>query len=188
MKYGRVLVTGGTGSFGNRMVEKLVKENWARSIIVMSRDELKQDDMEKEYSDVEFMLGDVRDFDSVKAAMRGVNFVFHAAALKQVPRCEAHPIEAIRTNVLGAQNVMRAATESGTVEAVTALSTDKAVAPVNVMGMTKALAERIVTNWKSGDSSGSLDGKRFICVRYGKTDDQIYVDLATSDRFHFKCV
>jgi len=145
------------------MLERLVSENLTRSITVLSRDELKQDDMEKDYPDVEFIVGDVRDYDTVRLAMENIDFVFHAAALKQVPRCEKRPIEAVQTNVLGTDNVLKAAFYSDRTEQVTVLSTDKAVAPVNVMGMTKSLLERFVYYWND-KCNGS---KKFICARYG---------------------
>ncbi len=139
-----ILVTGGTGSFGNAVVDKLLTLNPGR-IIVFSRDEKKQFDMGNKYNDnrLRFIIGDVRDEDSVFRAMYGVNFVFHAAALKQVPSCEFFPIQTIKTNSLGAHNVIEAAIDND-VDRVVVLSTDKAVYPINVMGMTKALMERIM--------------------------------------------
>jgi len=137
-----ILITGGTGSFGNAMVKRLLKTN-IECIRIFSRDELKQDDMRKRYNDdrLRFFIGDVRNPDSLKAAMWMSNFVFSAAALKQVPSCEYFPMEAVQTNILGSNNVMNAALESG-VSHVVMLSTDKAVYPVNAMGMTKALMEK----------------------------------------------
>ncbi len=139
-----VLITGGTGSFGNAVVDHLLQYN-PKSIVVFSRDEKKQFDMGNRLNTekVKFILGDVRDKDSVSHAMYGVNYVFHAAALKQVPNCEFFPVEAIRTNALSAHNVIDAAIENE-VERVVVLSTDKAVYPINVMGMTKALMEKIM--------------------------------------------
>jgi UDP-N-acetylglucosamine 4,6-dehydratase len=138
-----VLVTGGTGSFGATMVRRLLAGD-VGEVRVLSRDELKQDDMRRDLDDarVRFYLGDVRDFDSVDRATRGVDFVFHAAALKQVPSCEFFPIEAVRTNVLGSANVIEAANANG-VASVVCLGTDKAAYPVNAMGMTKALMEKV---------------------------------------------
>src|SRR3989442_6542614 len=137
-----VLVTGGTGSFGSTMVRRLLKQNVAE-VRVLSRDEAKQDEMRRVLSDprAKFYLGDVRDYGSVADAVRGVDLVFHAAALKQVPSCEFFPAQAVRTNVTGSANVIDAAAASG-VRSVICLSTDKAVYPINAMGMTKALMEK----------------------------------------------
>lgn len=136
-----ILVTGGTGSFGHAYVRR----HYGDDIRVLSRDEEKQRQMVAEFPDVEYVIGDVRDLETVRQAMRGVDKVFHAAALKQVPSCEFAPIEAVRTNVHGTDNVCRAATEAGA--KVVLLSTDKAVEPVGVMGATKMLAESVCTNW-----------------------------------------
>jgi len=137
-----VLVTGGTGSFGSTMVRRLLAQNVAE-VRILSRDEAKQDDMRRALGDprAKFYLGDVRDYGSVADAMRGANFVFHAAALKQVPSCEFFPAQAVRTNVTGSANVIEAAAACG-VRSVVCLSTDKAVYPINAMGMTKALMEK----------------------------------------------
>jgi UDP-N-acetylglucosamine 4,6-dehydratase len=137
-----VLVTGGTGSFGSTMVRHLL-DRGVRQVRVLSRDELKQDDMRRQVADsrVAFYIGDVRDFSSVERATRGVDYVFHAAALKQVPSCEFFPLEAVRTNVLGSSNVIEASHANG-VERVVCLGTDKAVYPVNAMGHSKALMEK----------------------------------------------
>lgn len=139
-----ILVTGGTGSFGNAIVDKLLTLN-PKKIIIFSRDEKKQFDMGNKYGSdkLRFVLGDVRDRDSVFHAMYGVDYVFSAAALKQVPNCEFFPMDAIKTNSIGSHNVIDAAIENG-VKKVVVLSTDKAVHPINVMGMTKALMERIM--------------------------------------------
>jgi UDP-glucose 4-epimerase len=140
----RVLViTGGTGTFGNAVLKRFLCGN-VRQVRVFSRDEKKQDDMRRQYADkrIRYHIGDVRDPDSLDHVMRGANCVFHAAALKQVPSCEFHPLEAIRTNSLGTDNVLGAAERAG-VERVVVLSTDKAAYPVNAMGMSKALAEKI---------------------------------------------
>jgi UDP-N-acetylglucosamine 4,6-dehydratase len=140
----RLLITGGTGSFGNAILKRFVATDVAE-IRVFSRDEKKQEDMRTSLNDpkVQFYIGDVRDYDSVFDAMKGVDYVFHAAALKQVPSCEFYPLEAIRTNVLGAENVMGAAIARG-VSRVVVLSTDKAVYPINAMGLSKALMEKVM--------------------------------------------
>ena len=139
-----VLVTGGTGSFGSTMVHRLLTQD-VGEVRILSRDEAKQDEMRRVVGDARarFYLGDVRDYDSVADAMRGVQLVFHAAALKQVPSCEFFPAQAVRTNVIGSANVIEAAAASG-VRSVVCLSTDKAVYPINAMGMTKALMEKTV--------------------------------------------
>ncbi len=158
-----ILVTGGTGSFGNAVVKRLLNFN-PRKIIIFSRDEKKQFDMGNKYNDdrLRFIIGDVRDKDAVFHAMYGVNYVFHAAALKQVPSCEFFPWEAIKTNSLGAHNVIDAAILQGA-ERVVVLSTDKAVYPINVMGMTKAMMERIMIA-----ISREKRGKTILCgTRYG---------------------
>ena len=138
-----VLVTGGTGSFGGTMVRRLLAGD-VGEVRILSRDELKQDDMRRDLGDprVRFYIGDVRDYPSVDRATRGVDFVFHAAALKQVPSCEFFPLQAVQTNILGSANVIEAAHKYG-VEAVVCLGTDKAAYPVNAMGMSKALMEKV---------------------------------------------
>ncbi len=137
-----LMITGGTGSFGNAVLRRLLNEGFAE-IRIFSRDEKKQEEMRVALNNdkLKFYIGDVRDYDAVHQAMKGVQLVFHAAALKQVPSCEFYPIEAVRTNVLGAENVMAAATANGA-ERVIVLSTDKAVYPINAMGMSKALMEK----------------------------------------------
>jgi UDP-glucose 4-epimerase len=139
-----LLITGGTGTFGNAVLRRFLETDIAE-IRVLSRDEKKQEDMRLSYNSpkLRFFIGDVREFDSVAAAMPGVDYVFHAAALKQVPSCEFFPLEAIRTNALGAENVMNAAVRAG-VGRVIVLSTDKAVYPINAMGMSKALMEKLM--------------------------------------------
>jgi len=139
-----LLITGGTGSFGNAVLDRFLKHDLAE-IRIFSRDEKKQEDMRLRLKNdrVKFYIGDVRQFNSVADAMRGVDFVFHAAALKQVPSCEFYPMEAVQTNILGAENVMRAALDHGVKKCVV-LSTDKAVYPINAMGMTKALMEKVM--------------------------------------------
>lgn len=138
-----LLITGGTGSFGNAVLSRFLDSDIGE-IRIFSRDEKKQDDMRHRYKSgkVKFYIGDVRNYDSIHAAMRGVDFVFSAAALKQVPSCEFYPVEAVRTNVLGTENTLRAAVEQG-VKRVVVLSTDKAVYPINAMGMSKALMEKV---------------------------------------------
>lgn len=139
-----LLITGGTGSFGNAVLERFLKSDMAE-IRIFSRDEKKQEDMRIALNDpkLKFYIGDVRDYNSVHDALRGVNYVFHAAALKQVPSCEFYPMEAVRTNVLGAENVMRAAI-ANEVERCVILSTDKAVYPINAMGISKAMMEKLM--------------------------------------------
>lgn len=159
----RVFVTGGTGSFGHQIIKRILGYDPAE-VTVFSRDEKKQYDMRDEYrhsNRMRFVIGDVRSYERLRAAMRGHDIVFHAAALKQVPSTEDAPFEAVLTNVVGAENIRRAVAENS-VEVVVAISTDKAVKPVNVMGMTKALQERIVLNPQEKAS-----GTRFVCVRYG---------------------
>jgi UDP-glucose 4-epimerase len=139
-----LLITGGTGSFGNAVLQRFLDSDLAE-IRIFSRDEKKQEDMRIGLANdkLRFMIGDVRDPESVREALRGVHYVFHAAALKQVPSCEFYPMEAVRTNVIGAENVMRAALDAG-VERCVVLSTDKAVYPINAMGLSKALMEKLM--------------------------------------------
>ena len=139
-----LLITGGTGSFGNAVLNRFLGSD-LKEIRILSRDEKKQDDMRKKYNNpkIKFYIGDVRDIRSVDAAMRGVDFVYHAAALKQVPSCEFFPIEAVRTNVLGTENVLLSAINHG-VKRVVCLSTDKAVYPINAMGISKAMMEKVM--------------------------------------------
>jgi UDP-N-acetylglucosamine 4,6-dehydratase len=159
-----LMITGGTGSFGNAVLRRFLKTD-VREIRIFSRDEKKQEDMRIELRDskLKFYLGDVRELSSVNAAMKGVDYVFHAAALKQVPSCEFYPMEAVRTNVLGADNVLTSAIASG-VQRVVVLSTDKAVYPINAMGMSKAMMEKIAVAKSRGQSEEST----VICAtRYG---------------------
>lgn len=139
-----LLITGGTGSFGNAVLERFLSSDFSE-IRIFSRDEKKQEDMRLRLRNdrVKFYIGDVRDYDSIYDALRGVNYVFHAAALKQVPSCEFYPMEAVRTNVLGAENVMRASIANGVSRCVV-LSTDKAVYPINAMGISKAMMEKVM--------------------------------------------
>lgn len=159
-----VLITGGTGSFGNAVLRRFLQTD-VREIRIFSRDEKKQDDMRKQYANakLKFYLGDVRNADSLNAAMRGVDYCFHAAALKQVPSCEFHPMEAVRTNVLGTENVLEAAI-AARVKRVICLSTDKAVYPINAMGISKAMMEKVMVAF-----SRNLEGVgTVICgTRYG---------------------
>lgn len=163
-----LLITGGTGSFGNAVLNRFLKTDIGE-IRIFSRDEKKQDDMRHELSikmpeiahKVKFYIGDVRDISSVRGAMYGVDYVFHAAALKQVPSCEFFPMEAVRTNVIGTDNVLTAACDAG-VKSVICLSTDKAAYPINAMGITKALEEKIAIA-KSRTSGGT----KICCTRYG---------------------
>lgn len=159
-----LLITGGTGSFGNAVLQYFLHTEFSE-IRIFSRDEKKQEDMRIALNNdkVNFYIGDVRDYDSVHDAMRGVDFVFHAAALKQVPSCEFYPMEAVRTNVLGAENVMRASIANGVKRCVT-LSTDKAVYPINAMGISKAMMEKVmVANSRLCDP-----GRTVLCAtRYG---------------------
>lgn len=139
-----LLITGGTGSFGNQMAKYFISRG-CKEVRILSRDEKKQDDMRKLYNEpkLKFYLGDVRDKESLKEAFKNVNYVFHAAALKQVPSCEFYPMEAIKTNILGAENVLSSACENN-IEVCVVLSTDKAVYPINTMGMSKALMEKVM--------------------------------------------
>lgn len=157
-----LLITGGTGSFGNAVLRRFLNSD-IKEIRILSRDEKKQDDMRKKYNSVKlkFYIGDVRDPQSVMNAVRGVDYIFHAAALKQVPSCEFHPLEAVKTNVMGTENVLEAAIQSG-VKRVVCLSTDKAVYPINAMGISKAMMEKVAVA-KSRSSTATT-----ICVtRYG---------------------
>ncbi len=152
---GILLITGGTGSFGNAVLSRFLDSD-LREIRILSRDEKKQDDMRKKYNStkLKFYLGDVRDPQSVMNAVRGVDFIYHAAALKQVPSCEFHPLEAVKTNVLGTENVLEAAIQCQ-VKRVVVLSTDKAVYPINAMGISKAMMEKVAVA-KSRSSSKTV--------------------------------
>ena len=165
-----LLITGGTGSFGNAVLNRFLDTD-IKEIRIFSRDEKKQDDMRHEYQakmpeasqKIKFFIGDVRDLASVKNAMHGVDYIFHAAALKQVPSCEFFPVEAVKTNVLGTENVLTAAIEEG-VKSVICLSTDKAAYPVNAMGTSKAMMEKVIVA-----KSRTVDPQRtkICCTRYG---------------------
>lgn len=163
-----LMITGGTGSFGNAVLNRFLQTDIGE-IRIFSRDEKKQDDMRHEYQakmpevahKIKFYIGDVRDLQSVRSAMHGVDYIFHAAALKQVPSCEFFPMEAVRTNVIGTDNVLTAAIEDG-VECVICLSTDKAAYPINSMGMTKAIEEKVAI------AKSRMSGKtKICCTRYG---------------------
>lgn len=163
-----LMITGGTGSFGNAVLNRFLKTDIGE-IRIFSRDEKKQDDMRHEFQErmpevagkIKFYIGDVRDINSVRGAMHGVDYIFHAAALKQVPSCEFFPMEAVRTNVIGTDNVLTAAIDEG-VKSVICLSTDKAAYPINAMGMSKAVEEKIAVA-KSRNSGNT----KICCTRYG---------------------
>ncbi len=158
-----LLITGGTGSFGNAVLHRFL-DSELREIRIFSRDEKKQDDLRKRYQSakLKFYIGDVRDFHSVLNATRGVDYIFHAAALKQVPSCEFHPMEAVKTNIQGTENVLEAAIENK-VKNVVCLSTDKAVYPINAMGISKAMMEKVMVakSRDIGDSDTVICGTRY---------------------------
>ncbi|GAB1421632.1 UDP-N-acetylglucosamine 4,6-dehydratase (inverting) [Anaerolineales bacterium] len=161
-----ILITGGTGSFGNKFAEIMLKEYQPKKLIIFSRDELKQHVMRQNgftQSNLRYFIGDVRDRDRLYRALDGVDIVVHAAALKQVPACEYNPIEAIATNINGATNIVEAAIDRG-VERVLAMSTDKATAPINLYGATKLVSEKLFVQ---GNAYAGDDGTRFAAVRYG---------------------
>ena len=165
-----LLITGGTGSFGNAVLNRFLQTDIGE-IRVFSRDEKKQDDMRHEFQrkmpeqseKIKFFIGDVRDLRSVRDAMHGVDYIFHAAALKQVPSCEFFPMEAVRTNVIGTDNVLTAAIDAG-VKTVICLSTDKAAYPVNAMGASKAMMEKVVV---AKSRTVSPEKTKICCTRYG---------------------
>ncbi len=156
-----LLITGGTGSFGNAVLNRFIDTD-IKEIRILSRDEKKQDDMRRrlQSNKVKYFIGDVRDYNSVENVVRGVDYIFHAAALKQVPSCEFFPVEAVKTNVLGAQNVLDAAIRTG-VEKVVVLSTDKAVYPINAMGLSKALMEKVMIAKSRNSENTILCGTRY---------------------------
>ncbi|EPS0427940.1 UDP-N-acetylglucosamine 4,6-dehydratase family protein, partial [Escherichia coli] len=159
-----LLITGGTGSFGNAVLQRFLNTE-INEIRIFSRDEKKQDDMRKHFKSdkLKFYIGDVRDYQSVSNAMRGVDYIYHAAALKQVPSCEFYPLEAVKTNVLGTENVLEAAITHG-VKRVVCLSTDKAVYPINAMGISKAMMEKVIVA-KSRNLTHT--NTTICCTRYG---------------------
>ena len=161
-----LLITGGTGSFGNAMLKGFL-DSELKEIRIFSRDEKKQEDMRIEYKNdkLNFVIGDIRDFDSINNAMGGVDFVFHAAALKQVPSCEFYPMQAVQTNILGAENVLEAAARNN-VKRVVVLSTDKAVYPINTMGMSKAVMEKLAVS-KARDPRVQAVDAVYTATRYG---------------------
>ncbi len=157
-----LLIAGGTGSFGNAVLRKFLTTD-INEIRIFSRDELKQDDMRKFYNDdkIKFYIGDVRDKNSIDDAMRDVDYVFHAAALKQVPSCEFHPMQAVKTNIIGTENLLNSAISAG-VKKVIALSTDKAVYPINAMGISKAMMESVIVS-----KARNVKNTTIVCTRYG---------------------
>ena len=156
-----LLITGGTGSFGNAVAKKFLDSSIGE-IRILSRDEKKQDDMRKKYKNnkLKFYIGDVRDYSSVNNAMSGVDYIFHSAALKQVPSCEFHPMEAVKTNIIGTDNVLEAAIQNK-VKKVICLSTDKAVYPINAMGISKALMEKVIVAKSRNSDSTIICGTRY---------------------------
>ena len=160
-----VLVTGGTGSFGKAMVRRLLQDDEIKKLIVFSRDELKQFEMQEviNSSKLRFFIGDVRDYDRLKRATDGVDIIIHAAAMKQIPTSEYNPMEAIKTNILGAENIVNVAIENG-VEKVVALSTDKAANPANLYGATKLCSDKLMV---AGNNLAGYRDTRFAVVRYG---------------------
>ncbi len=172
-----LMITGGTGSFGNAVLNRFLRTDIGE-IRIFSRDEKKQDDMRHEYqakmpevaSKIKFYIGDVRNKSTLKTAMRGVDYIFHAAALKQVPSCEFFPMEAVKTNVIGTDNVLETAIDAG-VKCVICLSTDKAAYPINAMGISKALEEKIAVaksrNSGTFNADGQFHGTKICCTRYG---------------------
>jgi UDP-N-acetylglucosamine 4,6-dehydratase/5-epimerase len=157
-----LLISGGTGSFGSAVLSRFLTSD-IKEIRIFSRDELKQDDMRRRYNNdkLKFYIGDVRDINSINDAMRGVDYVFHAAALKQVPSCDFYPMQAVKTNVIGTENLLNSAIAAG-VKKVIALSTDKAVYPINAMGISKAMMERVIVA-----KGRNVEDTMIACTRYG---------------------
>lgn len=160
----KILITGGSGTFGNAFVERILKEN-IKKVYIFSRDECKQWQMAKKFNDsrIQYLIGDIRDKDRLYRAFEGIDYVIHAAAQKHVPSCEYNPFEAVNTNIIGTQNIINAAIDRG-VKKILAISTDKAVLPINLYGCTKAVMEKLFIH--GNNYSGSND-TRFSCVRYG---------------------
>lgn len=185
LKNSTLLVTGGTGSFGNAVVKGFINSE-IKEIRVFSRDEKKQDDMRKLYDNkkIKFYLGDVRDYSSIYEAMTGVNYVFHAAALKQVPSCEFYPMQAVQTNIIGTENVLKASFNAK-VEKVICLSTDKAVYPINAMGISKAMMEKVMV---ALSRNSEYSGTKICGTRYGNVMASrgsvipLFIDQILSDR------
>lgn len=159
-----LLISGGTGSFGNAVLKRFLNSE-LKEIRIFSRDEKKQDDMRKHYNNekLKFYIGDVRDYQSVRNALHGVDYIFHAAALKQVPSCEFFPMEAVKTNVIGTNNVLTAAIEEG-VKKIVCLSTDKAAYPINAMGISKAMMEKVIA---ARSRNIAPEKTTICCTRYG---------------------
>jgi UDP-glucose 4-epimerase len=158
----KLLITGGTGSFGNAVLNRFLGSDMFSEIRIFSRDEKKQDDLRRRLSDpkVKFYIGDVRDYRSVDTAVRGVDYIYHAAALKQVPSCEFFPLEAVKTNVMGTENVLEAAIQNN-VQSVVVLSTDKAVYPINAMGISKAMMEKVLIAKSRNAGNTVISGTRY---------------------------
>ena len=179
-----LLITGGTGSFGNAVLRRFLSSN-IKEIRIFSRDEKKQDDMRRRYGDerLKFYIGDVRDYDSIMNAIKGVDYVFHSAALKQVPSCEFHPMEAVKTNIIGTDNVLTAAINAN-VKRVICLSTDKAVYPINAMGISKAMMEKvIVAKSRQGGEDTVICGTRYGNVMASRGSViPLFVELMDSNR------
>jgi len=179
-----LLITGGTGSFGNAVLRRFLSLD-VKEIRIFSRDEKKQDDMRRKYSDdrLKFYIGDVRDYDSIMNAIRGVDYIFHSAALKQVPSCEFHPIEAVKTNIIGTENVLTAAINAD-VKRVICLSTDKAVYPINAMGISKAMMEKvIVAKSRQGGNSTVICSTRYGNVMASRGSViPLFVELICKDK------
>jgi UDP-N-acetylglucosamine 4,6-dehydratase/5-epimerase len=178
-----LLISGGTGSFGSAVLRRFLTTD-IREIRIFSRDELKQDDMRKFYNNdkLKFYIGDVRGKNSIDDAMRGVDYVFHAAALKQVPSCEFYPMQAVKTNVIGTENLLNSAISAG-VKKIIALSTDKAVYPINAMGISKAMMERVIVS-----KGRNVEGTMIACTRYGNVMASrgsvipLFIDQVKNDR------
>lgn len=184
MKKSTLLITGGTGSFGNAVLHRFLKKDIFAEIRVFSRDEKKQEDLRRKLSNskVKFYIGDVRDPCSIETAMRGVDYIFHAAALKQVPSCEFFPIEAVKTNVLGTENVLESAIKHN-VKRVVVLSTDKAVYPINAMGISKAMMEKVFVAKSKSAGNTVITGTRYGNVMASRGSViPLFIDLIKSNK------